>query len=637
MADGVKPTAPYRFVPLVDAVPPSPVPEPRHDKPLAGQLSGTIEVAWEATTPLLIGDPQEVVDGLPGLVLPTVLVPDEKAGKTFDERRGVLRAACIPGASLRGMIRSVYEIITYSRLTQLNADYRFGFRNFDDDDYKRQVLAEGAVKAGWLEVDGDGTWWLRPCQWRKVEIAVIHAQARATHAATWITWNLERKYALLSTHVAGRNPPFVWQDDWRWDDSSGTLTRSAGGGAASGAGVPATIVVSGPATSASANKRFEYVFFAAVGDEERGRIDPMIRLDFERVHGRLNARGEFEPDGSWAVLKPNLRVDVPTELRRIPIFFVGDPNDPLMPGNRLRLGLTRLFKLGHTFAVGDLLPASHRSRSPRDMTEALFGMVPRTDDDPDIKALRSRVAFGFATLDEEGQSSLAPTTELRAVLMTPRASFEPYYLAGSRLSYSSESGGRPMATLAGRKRYPVRFAADVGGMRAHADKAPSERVVSRLRFLMPIKGGALRFVSAIRFHNLARAELGALLWSLTFGGSADHRHALGRAKPFGFGTLKVDPDRLRVRYAAGSADPPADWQSLLKDFEDLIAKNFPANNMRDLPPVKALLEQASPVRGTMRFRRGELAYLESPEAHTLLRKERIRRERVRNPPMRELE
>lgn len=647
-----EPTAPYRFVPLADVVVPAPVQpravlddpklaeklkdaqELRHDKPLPNGVSGWIDVTWEATTPLLIGDPQDEENGRPGPVFPLVLVAQAKAGTTFEQRKKVLREACIPGSSLRGMIRSVFEIVTFSRLSQLNADFRYGFRNFDDPDYKNQLLASDAVKAGWLEADDDDVWWLRPCTWRRVEISAIQTLVPAAGNEPWITLPLQRKYEILGIYNRSRTPPFVWTDNWAFDPDNETLERLPAGASVPAGSVSATLVVSGPATSAEANKRYEYVFFDP--EDEPERIDPAIRRDFERVHGKPNARGGFDPDGSWAVLKPNLARTIPRPQRRIPVFYVGGhrAENQLARGSRLRLGLTRLFKLGHRFAIGELLPPAHRSSRPLDMTDALFGFVHEGTEGDATEALRSRLALGFATLDQPSRAVLVVSGEQEAVLMTPRASFEPYYLVGARLSYSAElPDGQPVARLAGRKRYPVRTKADAQGMTEHAAKAPTKRVVSRLRFIAARQGEALRFVSRIRFHNLHRLELGALLWALTFGGSADHRHAVGRAKPFGYGALEVDPAKLQLRYTAGNAQAPARWQDLLTEFETFMAPHL-GRKLRECEPIRVLLGLANLLKGSLAAKSGALAYLDSPKAHMLLRKQRFNEERSRTAPSR---
>jgi hypothetical protein len=49
------------------------------------------------------------------------------------------------------------------------------------------------------------------------------------------------------------------------------------------------------------------------------------------------------------------------------------------------------------------------------------------------------------------------------------------------------------------------------------------------------------------FHNLKPQELGALLWTLTWGGEAQLRHSLGMGKPFGFGQTHFDVQAEQCR------------------------------------------------------------------------------------------
>ena len=55
----------------------------------------------------------------------------------------------------------------------------------------------------------------------------------------------------------------------------------------------------------------------------------------------------------------------------------------------------------------------------------------------------------------------------------------------------------------------------------------------------PLNQGAI-FNGKVRFHNLKKAEVGALLSALTFHGHDGYRHNLGMAKALGYGKIKID-------------------------------------------------------------------------------------------------
>jgi hypothetical protein len=75
----------------------------------------------------------------------------------------------------------------------------------------------------------------------------------------------------------------------------------------------------------------------------------------------------------------------------------------------------------------------------------------------------------------------------------------------------------------------------------------------------PLNEGA-KFKGKIRFHNLRKVEIGALLSALTFHNHNDKvYHSLGYAKPFGYGKVKLD--------VLGSKDLKYSFNEYLEAFE----------------------------------------------------------------------
>lgn len=581
-------TAPYRFVALNDVVVPTPLQEGElahaHDRPLAGGVSATIEVEWVAETPLLIGQDEG---------------RRETSGKGEPDTVGPMMLAgryVIPGSSLRGMVRSVMEILAFARLRQLNAHHRYGIRDFAPRGYYHSLMlgssADVAIGAGWLRRDpSTKEVTIQPCRWKRIAIAEIRG---GIGIAQWRTRELAQKYDLLNRGVVGPGAsPLAWNAATarRFDDAAehdGLSLVSAGP-------IEGHLVVSGRATSANANKHYEYVFFDA--QPERYRIHPAIFDNFELIHSKP-ARNAREPEGSWAVLKPLVdRGEV------IPVFYhrfnagaleyhranaraleqAGDLHMTRDGAVRtLQIGLTRLFKLPAQLSVGDVLrrTACHRfgPGEPLDMVDALFGFVdevgdrwpaepedrdPRRHEPSPARALRSRIAFAMAELVNPGDAVL--TEPQSAIMMGPRASFAPFYLFGARLDYSSRASGGGEPYLAGRKRYPVRFPLDQGGLPADrlaaalratltdpAGNPLSEATRTRLRLLCARDGAELRFRGRIRLHNIHPAELGAVLWSIMLldldrPTEKPSRHSIGRARPFGCGQLRVDALLIRAK------------------------------------------------------------------------------------------
>ena len=121
----------YRFVPFGDKIvePPVALEELRLDTPhQGGSVSGILEMTWLAETPVCIG-----------------VTGENQTVEPFEiDGRG-----CLPGASLRGMIRSVMEIAGFCHLGPINDHRHFGFRDFTDaTNYRPRVQANGIKLAG---------------------------------------------------------------------------------------------------------------------------------------------------------------------------------------------------------------------------------------------------------------------------------------------------------------------------------------------------------------------------------------------------------------------------------------------------------------------------------------------------------
>jgi hypothetical protein len=103
-----------------------------------------------------------------------------------------------------------------------------------------------------------------------------------------------------------------------------------------------------------------------------------------------------------------------------------------------------------------------------------------------------------------------------------------------------------------------------------------------------------RFSGRLVFHNLRPAELGALLWTLDFGGNQACRHSLGLGKPFGFGqvALLVDLTNSRIEPNAHS-DPVPDWTECVSAFEAYMDQAL-GTPWRATREVQALLAMADP-------------------------------------------
>ncbi len=606
--DGEMVTAPFRFVPLNDKVSilkDTPCP---HNMPKADRLSAVIDVDWQVETPLLIGETRESPNG-------TETVEPFRLGQSW----------AIPGSTLRGAIRSVVEIAAAGRLSQLNRHARFALRDFEHPRYKdfvQRTLGTPGLQAGWL-TRIDGRPHITPCAWGYVRIADLVGSEDPSVTSRWAHKTRQAKYD-------DRN--ITWQDTGAFAPTQAKPFADAGEHQGKRLFRPGDsnrkghLVVSGaiPGTGI-VSKKYEYVFFDA-------GVDPVpisdLAWDVFETSNCKPSQNARKPDGSWKEFHG-------TYLKggRVPVFYVGDLAQNATD-REFSFGLTRLYRIPHARSIGDVLAESapaHRVAAQAgalpdpDFVDALFGFVHEPKDliagltaeaqveeryDPKKLARKGRVTFEFAHPVDASAFRLWPDKPVTTIMGPPKPSFAPFYLEGVEKDYSA--GGD--VALAGRKRYLARHRPGQDGdpakplleaLRAQ-DADVSGDTKTHLRFLAPV--GDARFRGRIRLHNASPAELGAILWALTFGGDPEARHLIGRGKPFGAGQTRVAALTLHVRRNAAwqTPEPPLRWEAAegpepLQPWFDAFGAEIAALTgmpgvaaWRQGPALKGLLEAARP-------------------------------------------
>jgi CRISPR-associated protein (TIGR03986 family) len=290
-----------------------------------------------------------------------------------------------------------------------------------------------------------------------------------------------------------------------------------------------------------------------------------------------------------------------TKLRnneRIPVFYTVGEDKKVSA-----IGLAFMFRVAYKHSLVDAM--AHTSNDHRDdpmdfdLTQALFGALPG---DAPGDGLRSRVSFGALFSSKGTVQAVAD----KVVLNNPKPSFYPAYLKQDSNALKDLEAINP--ELAGWKRYQVRSSKDI----YQTGDGNNDAVASKLR---PLQAGA-QFSGVIRFHNLRPAELGALVWALTWGGNDKLRHSLGMGKPYGYGNVAVQITGAHVTHNNDSAqdfgverDPLAVTQklafavaALTTMMKDKVSQ-WPAT-----PELKELCAMANPAVGDAAAQRGQLRY-----------------------------
>jgi hypothetical protein len=472
--------APYNFVPLPPAArlfEQSPAPQSHYDTEL---LHGEIELTWTAETNFFIRGSH-----------PTQ--PFQIAGQL-----------ALPGSSLRGMTRSLLEIVGESPLEPVN-DSQLFFRTVGSDPqptsrsyephaqaYKSRVFraephSYDGVQAGYLTGSRDG-WSIQPAlringlQCFQVESLESWARPRPVY----FTPIYETKAAISTTPQPGYYPGVFL--------ASGSIPK----------------------------KRHQWVVTQVDPAAQRLAIPPAdVNAYLESGISPMIAQKRFAfSERSQAV----------------PCFYVKWTDADGIP--HVSFGHTHFFRIPYAHTLQMAVPESCRRSQHEtrwDLAQSLFGRLP-TDH---RTGSRSRVFFENAELTQAPTPAFDPTVR-HIVLNQPKPTTYQHYavqLSDDRSKAIHWDGDRNLhghGIARGHKLYWHR----PGAQPTYAPN-PTDSTSS----LQPAFAGAT-FKSRILFENLQPHELGALLFVLHL--PADCGHHLGMAKAQGFGTFRTDVAALRL-------------------------------------------------------------------------------------------
>ncbi|WKN24018.1 TIGR03986 family CRISPR-associated RAMP protein [Azotobacter vinelandii] len=563
-------STPYRFVPLSKLVLlPDWADQVSHDQPFVDGLCGELKLRLTCHTPLCVGGEQ-----------------DKKSGQVHFFRTPDQQLA-IPGSSLKGMLRNVLEIASFARFKQVE-DQRLGVRDISQSNnfYAREIVSS-PVHAGWLTFI-DGQWQIQHCEFSR-----LHQEQLIEHCKIGKPeWKTLKKAVERYEHKrVGICPEIRFNREAMPKKADQGLAIPNPNGSHHG-----RIVVTGqpgPAFDGGRSaKKYEFVFHDT--SQSSLPVAPEVMTGFRQIH---------EDSEEWKFWSNKLNT---SQLPQgIPVFFHKD-------GERVKsLGLAMMYKLPYKHSLHDAIRHTHDAHltgQAPDLPDLIFGCL----GEGERGGLRGRVSFGLASLTPDSPSE----TQLRdrCILNAPKPTFYPAYIRQDGKGGSFRQLMEDRSELAGWKRYPVK---DFNLQSPQGKAADNLKTQVKLE---TVKDGTA-FTTTLRFHNLRRVELGALLWTLDFGDSQKYRHALGMGKPFGLGQIGITIEDQRLR----ANDPGEDCQTnasvylhaCRREFIDLMEQTLQAAGQPSWEasePIKALLEHAKPARNT-----GDLDYLPTPKDFVKLR------------------
>ena len=559
-------TSPYNFVPLTEKVfYPEWGDHVQHDMPFRDGVSGEIEIEVIAKRPIYTRNHAEK---------PLAPLTRHETLLAFFENRGISekdRAAFdawtsfaknsddkyeLPAAMIHGAVRNLIKIIGCGSFRDARNEDRYAVRDLNLLHYKNQFAKGGRNTqiefqslAGWLVKSGD-EWTIYPCGHHRVEQDDLCGATTVLPPANRLPIgelkNAERaansvreKYDLWEKTGLSRTISYAPQKDatpqrrrhqlplvYRW-------ATNIGKGTATG-----EIVFTG---QPSPNKHMEFIFDTSASTISAGKGIPLQAEG--QVKRFLFAHQESEGLAFW---KADLN-----DGRPVPVFYLGDKKTVR------DFGLAQMFRLPAKQTLTDGIPEeSHLDPNQHDLADLIFGTVHGEKG----RALRGRVSFCSFEAQEDPKSMGLEWT----VLGEPRPSFYPNYLeqetepngrgdelpiTGSHHRTGNPIHGQPNSLLSSeiRLRGWKRYAAWPDWERPdympkhvtppnHTQVCP-ENIKSATAFA-PLPAGT-RFKGKLRFHNLRKCELGALIWAIEWGGNSALRHSLGMGKGLGLGSAAM--------------------------------------------------------------------------------------------------
>jgi len=447
-----------------------------HDIPFSDGESGEIEFEIEAKTPIFIRNGHTKKDA-------------EEQNDRYLSFSHVVRNGqkqyFIPGTSLKGMFRNVLEIMSLSRM--IAANDIFAFRNLNHKKYKEEVATNNEIKTGWLVKQG-GQWEIQECDFGRIE---FH------------NYNRDKKTAIekYEDYLENNNLENRFEKIKDLDHGRGSVYEENANGPFKG-----FIVFYGSIQ----NKKYEYIF-TEPSDKSYSVSDDLINR-FKSIYKLEQTQ--------WQYFQSNN----PYPKNRIPVFFLANEDTKEVK----HFGFSRLYKMTNTKYVNELEPLNSYINRKKpyelDLAETIFGSVEDTEKEHGqnrrTQTLKGRVFFSHAFAITNAEE--LPIKSM--VLASPKASYFPFYLKDKK-TYMDD------AELKGFKKYPLHTYTK----ESHLNEE-SQEIETKIK---PLNDGVI-FKGKVRYHNLRKVELGALLSAITFHGHNDLLdHNLGSAKPLGYGRIKI--------------------------------------------------------------------------------------------------
>ncbi|HFU76280.1 MAG TPA: TIGR03986 family CRISPR-associated RAMP protein, partial [Arcobacter sp.] len=475
------------------------------------------------------------------------------------------------GSSVKGMVRNVLEIMSFSKMSQFDDD-TYAFRDLNNKkDYMNQMKPTNTF-CGWLKKK-DNRYVIEDCgkpgriRLDKIDNKCFLRFSKEFDEKEEENKTAQFKYELFDdielptyfSHQKNHNGRDVYIQG---NDKEGTVVFTGQPSARKEGEDPK-------------GKIYEFIFFKSTEELE---LQESIFDNFKFAY--FDER-KTQPKESldWSYWKEKLENEnLPEKERRVPIFFQKDNN-----GKIKHFGLSYLYKLPYNYSIKNAVKSISKEHfsDKLDLAQTIFGYL----DEENKKALKGRVQFSHFKADSKPEKFKTITT----VLGSPRASYYPIYIkqdytVGGKW-IKSENYHTLMnkdSQIAGRKRYPLHQNIPNPKEYDKSEKSATTFTPLGTYHKESKQFNEFTFSGKLRYHNLKKEELGAILSALTFHGNSDtFYHNIGMAKPLGFGKINIEVS-LDVNQQV----------EMLKKYEALMQKEF-NNRWLETEQLKELFTMAN--------------------------------------------
>jgi CRISPR-associated protein (TIGR03986 family) len=463
----------------------------------------------------------------------------------------------IPGSSIRGMLRNLVSVITYSKLSGVTQKRMF-YRNIGNEFYRYRMIQRNTPKmeGGFWKQNEDGSAVIKSCYVFRIkeELLVKYLKTKNEIKDDLYTKDetknppevgpndhpnpeFQHRKVYIKKAVIDLTKNFKLIDGIRTDTPTENYPDEA------------ILVITGPID----NKKTAYLF---VEKEKKDEIcvSPNMVKAFHDEDQMTPWQKDAFPDGK---------------------IQTGDPIFYLRNGENLDFfGRAKMFRLPYKKNAFDCIPENLRKPGEIDRTEAMFGFSRSTDEINKMKADKidtrkqgekarsyaGRISVTDAIFTGSKPSWLTNSSHpsepiIPRILSSPKPTSTNLYLEQEGIIDAAIANhyDSPRARLRGHKFYwhqgnrnskeletPV---PDEGSENPLIEKNGHIKGTSTQHTQFnPLKFGNL-FTFRVYFENLSPEELGALAWALQLKNKDNFKyaHSLGMGKPLGMGAVKLTP------------------------------------------------------------------------------------------------